>query len=109
VALSADGNRALIGGPGDDSGAGATWLYTRSENVWTQQGDKLVGGGALLPARQGTAVALAWSGSTAIIGGPSDLSGAAWVFEETVDLTATIRSLPGSPVRYVIRRSMSVR
>jgi hypothetical protein len=30
VALSADGNTALIGGPEDNNGVGAAWLFTRS-------------------------------------------------------------------------------
>src|ERR1035438_9043902 len=45
VALSADGNTALVGGP-YDNGAGAAWVWTRSVGVWTQQGPKLVGTGA---------------------------------------------------------------
>ena len=43
VALSADGNTALVGGPGDNKSAGAAWVYTRNGNVWTQQGSKVVG------------------------------------------------------------------
>ena len=46
VALSADGNTAVVGGPLDNSGAGAAWVFTRSGGVWTQQGNKLVGAGA---------------------------------------------------------------
>ncbi|MFI5142469.1 MAG: hypothetical protein ACHQHM_00410, partial [Thermoanaerobaculales bacterium] len=38
VAISADGNTAIVGGFGDDSTAGATWVYTRSGGVWSQQG-----------------------------------------------------------------------
>jgi hypothetical protein len=37
VALSGDGNTAIVGGPGDNSGAGAAWVFTRSGRVWTQQ------------------------------------------------------------------------
>jgi len=29
----------------DNSGVGATWIFTRSGGVWTQQGSKLVGTG----------------------------------------------------------------
>ena len=43
VALSADGNTAIVGGENDNSGTGAAWVYTRSNGVWTQQGGKLVG------------------------------------------------------------------
>src|SRR6516225_5127103 len=47
VSLSADGNTAIVGGPGDNSNIGAAWVFTRSGGVWTQQGDKLVGTGAV--------------------------------------------------------------
>jgi hypothetical protein len=82
VALSADGNTAIVGGPGDNSGDGAAWVFTRSGGVWSQQGPKLVGSGAVGAATQGYSVALSADGNTAIEGGYSDNSnaGAAWVF-----------------------------
>lgn len=82
VALSADGDTALVGGYGDDSNAGAIWVYTRSNGTWSQQGNKLVGTGATGAARQGTSVSLSANGNTALIGGNADDSsaGAAWVF-----------------------------
>jgi hypothetical protein len=82
VALSADGNTAIVGGLGDSSGIGAVWVFTRSGGVWTQQGSKLVGTGAVGTAQQGTSVALSADGNTVIVGGPYDNSndGAAWVF-----------------------------
>ena len=45
VALSGDGNTAILGGPGDNGGVGAAWVFTRSGGVWSQQGTKLVGPG----------------------------------------------------------------
>jgi hypothetical protein len=82
VALSADGNTAMVGGSGDNSASGAVWVYTRNGGLWTQQGSKLVGTGAVGQAAQGGAVALSGDGNTAIVGGPGDNSpiGAAWVF-----------------------------
>jgi FG-GAP-like repeat len=84
VALSADGNTALVGGHGDNNGAGAAWVFTRSGGVWSQQGSKLVGTGAgtSTGANQGWSVALSADGNTALVGGYSDSSfaGAAWVF-----------------------------
>src|SRR5690349_2549870 len=65
VALSADGNTALIGGPEDNDGAGAVWIFTRSNAVWTQQGGKLTGGGANGRAGFGLSVALSADGNTA--------------------------------------------
>jgi hypothetical protein len=82
VALSADGDTAMVGGPFDNGDVGAAWVYTRSGNVWTQQGGKLIGPGAAGPANQGYSVALSTDGNTAIIGGLGDNGdrGAAWVF-----------------------------
>jgi hypothetical protein len=82
VALSADGNTAIVGGNNDNSNAGAAWVFTRSGGVWSQQGAKLVGTGAVNPAFQGISVALSADGNTAIVGGNRDNGnvGAAWVF-----------------------------
>jgi hypothetical protein len=88
VALSADGNTAIVGGPSDNTNTGAVWVYTRSNGVWTQQGSKLVGTGAVGTAGQGQSVALSADGNTAIVGGISDNQdpnsgqavGAAWVY-----------------------------
>jgi antibiotic biosynthesis monooxygenase (ABM) superfamily enzyme len=82
VALSNDGNTAIVGGPFDTSNTGAAWVFTRSNGVWTQQGNKLVGSGAVGNARQGASVALSDDGNTAIVGGPFDNlnTGAAWVY-----------------------------
>jgi hypothetical protein len=85
--LSADGNTAIVGGFTDNSIAGAAWVFTRSAGVWTQQGAKLVGTGAVGAAEQGRSVALSTDGNTAIVGGPSDgnsSGGAAWVFTRSV-------------------------
>jgi FG-GAP-like repeat/FG-GAP repeat len=83
VALSADGNTALVGGYGDNNYVGAAWVYTRSAGTWTQQGDKLVGAGVAGKASQGYSVSLSADGNTALIGGYSEggsYTGAAWVF-----------------------------
>ena len=92
VALSADGNTAIVGGPGDNNSIGAAWIFTRSGGVWSQQGAKFTGAGAagagcaqpgvVGSAEQGYSVALSGDGNTAIVGGWADNSslGAAWVF-----------------------------
>jgi antibiotic biosynthesis monooxygenase (ABM) superfamily enzyme len=82
VALSGDGNTVIVGGPFDDRNSGAAWVYTRSDSVWSQQGNKLVGTGAVGSAKQGVSVALSNDGNTAIVGGAADndYTGAAWVF-----------------------------
>ena len=83
VAISADGNTALFGDKSDDGWTGAVWVWTRSGNVWTQQGPKLVGSGWTTRwAGQGSSVALSADGNTALVGGPvdNDSQGAAWVW-----------------------------
>ena len=82
VAVSADGNTAIVGGYGDTAFAGAAWVFTRSAGVWSQQESKLVGMGAVGVARFGKAVAIAGNGNTAIVGAPYDNfnAGAAWLY-----------------------------
>src|SRR5262249_14129924 len=92
VALSADGNTAIVGGWSDNGKTGAAWVFTRTRGVWTQQGKKLVSIDAVGSARQGMAVALSADGNTAIVGGRGNnawcrsapcgvgAAGAAWVF-----------------------------
>lgn len=85
VAISADGNTVIEGGYYDNTGHGAAWVFTRSAGVWSQQGSKLVGTGAIGAEAQGTAVALSADGNTALIGGDADSSrlGAVWVYTRT--------------------------
>jgi hypothetical protein len=97
VALSGDGNTAVVGGLGDNGGVGAAWVFIRSGGLWTQQ-VKLVGSGAVGPANQGYRVALSGDGNTAIVGGPNDASGvgAAWVFIRSGGLWTEQIKLVGS-------------
>ncbi|HUK13835.1 MAG TPA: PKD domain-containing protein, partial [Thermoanaerobaculaceae bacterium] len=87
VAISGDGNTAIVGGPGDNKGVGAVWVFVRSGGTWIQQGNKLSGGGASGHASFGWSVALSADGDEAIVGGPGDNNniGAAWVFTRTAD------------------------
>ncbi|MBF8247757.1 MAG: Cadherin-like beta sandwich domain protein, partial [Bacteroidetes bacterium] len=82
VSLSSDGNTAIVGGFSDNTSAGAAWVFIRSGGVWSQQGSKLVGTGAVGGAQQGYSVSISSDGNTAIVGGNADnsLKGAAWVF-----------------------------
>jgi hypothetical protein len=83
VALSEDGNTALVGARSDNAEVGAAWVFTRSGETWSQQGEKLTGSGESVFSDFGSSVALSASGDTALIGGPEDNleTGAAWVFE----------------------------
>jgi hypothetical protein len=82
VAVSADGNTAVVGGYGDNGAVGAAWVYTRSGGVWSQQGTKLVGSGTVGTALQGISVGVSADGNTAVVGGQADNgnAGAVWVF-----------------------------
>jgi hypothetical protein len=99
VALSADGNTAIEGGPLDNSQAGAVWVFSRSGGgVWTQQGPKLFGSGAVGLAAQGNSVALSADGTTALVGGLNDNShaGAAWVFTAPAHAAGSFTAIPKS-------------
>ena len=82
VALSSDGNTAIMGAPGDNTGTGTALVFTRAGGTWVQQGNKLTPGGATSNANFGSSVALSADGNTAIIGGSGDsnYTGAVWVF-----------------------------
>jgi hypothetical protein len=93
VAVSADGSTALIGGPGDNSGSGAAWLFSlggtpaqltelKEGTCTTTAGCTAVGGESGSTSSFGTSVALSSDATTALIGGQGDngLTGAAWVF-----------------------------
>jgi hypothetical protein len=79
VALSADGNTALVGDYYDNNGTGAVWVFSRSNGAWSQQGTKLV---VAESASLGLWIALSADGNTALFGGSSvnNSTGAAWVF-----------------------------
>ena len=82
VALSADGDTALLGGAADNKDRGAAWVFVRHRGVWTQQGEKLTAGGETGAGAFGLCVGLSASGGIALIGGWTDSGsvGAAWVF-----------------------------
>jgi len=61
VALSANGNAAVVGGPSDNRTTGAAWVFTRSGGAWTQQGNNLIGSGAV--GKSAPSVALSADGS----------------------------------------------
>jgi hypothetical protein len=85
VSISAAGNVAVVGGPSDNSSAGAVWVWRRDDFVWVPFGPQLVGTGAAGSAQQGKSVALSGDGYTIVVGGPADGSeaGAAWVYSST--------------------------
>ncbi|MCA6516339.1 MAG: IPT/TIG domain-containing protein, partial [Chitinophagaceae bacterium] len=111
VSISADGNTAIVGGSSDNRGVGAVWVYTRSGGVWTQQGNKLVGTGAVGPSEQGYSVSISADGNTAIVGGYFDntSNGAAWVFTRSGGVwTQQGNKLVGTGAAGVARQGWSV-
>jgi hypothetical protein len=82
VALSADGNTAVVGADDDNNEMGAIWVFTRSGGNWTQQGNKLVGSNGVEIVYQGSSASISADGNTVIEGGPNDSVGigASWVF-----------------------------
>ena len=82
VALSGNGETALIGGPTDNSALGAVWFYARSGAEWISQDGKLTATSEAGAAEFGRSVSLSDAGGTALIGGPEDGGdlGAAWIF-----------------------------
>ncbi len=92
VALSGDGNTALIGADINDSNHdgnqdGGAWVFTRSGSTWSQQGPILVATGEDPGGHFGSSAALSTDGNTALIGAASDDSfiGAAYVFTRTAN------------------------
>lgn len=84
VALSADGNTALIGGANDNSLYGAAWVFTRNGATWSQQGGKITPsteGSTMKTASFGLAASLTADGKTALIAGPDGSE--AWIFTLT--------------------------
>jgi hypothetical protein len=98
LALSADGDIALIGSPDEYRvingkgvyGAGAVYPFARTGSTWAPQGPPLTGSEEVYPEQYavingsafGDSIALSADGSTAVIGGPQDngYSGAVWTF-----------------------------
>ena len=65
VALSADGNTAVVGGDSDDGGRGAAWVFTRSNGVWSQQQELTTSD---VVSAFGISVGLSADGNTAVVG-----------------------------------------
>jgi hypothetical protein len=85
VALSGNGEVALVGAPNDEHYLGAAWVFARSGSKWTEQGPKLTDDGESPEGRFGYSVALSEDGATALVGAPrvEDDRGAAWVFAQS--------------------------
>jgi hypothetical protein len=83
VALSADGDTAIVGEPLSESTRGAAWAFARSPSGFAPFGAALTGLGP--GSYLGRAVALSGDGATALLGAPGAAGavGAALAFERT--------------------------
>ena len=74
MAISSDGNTAIVGGPGDSTEIGAAFAFTRSDNTWTEFGTHMVFGHDAA-GHQGSALAIQANGASAMVGASGDLNG----------------------------------
>jgi hypothetical protein len=81
VGLSANGRRAVVGGPDDANKKGAVWTFNLSGTRWSQ-GSKLTGKDESGKGRFGAAVSMAYEGDAFVVGAPDDANeqGAVWVY-----------------------------
>ena len=95
VAVSADGETALVGGVDDNGDAGAAWTYTNSGGVWSEQQKLAAPSDEADPLGLGvdfgSAGALSSDATTAVVAGRLDSTdtGAVWPFVHA--------DLPGGP------------
>jgi hypothetical protein len=97
TSLSADGNYLVVGGNGDNSNVGATWLFTRSDTTWNQYGSKTTETGSVGASHIGGCVSISkYSPFYMVAGGYWDNNyiGAAWPYALTPTQQPT-----GSPSR----------
>jgi hypothetical protein len=96
VALSADGDVALVGGRAD-GGVGAALVFARSGGSWTNV-NKLITAGAV--GNSAPSVALSADGNVVMVGGANDNGGigAAWVFTRVDAHWTQVQKLVGTGV-----------
>ena len=99
VALSADGDVALVGSSGGDQSQAGAWVFSNNDGVWTQQGPKL---SVSNPAAYGQSVALSADGMTALISDWSNSTGGVgWLFEfDGANWKQQGQALAGDPKRF---------
>ena len=85
VALSGNGQTAVVGGSNDNQAAGAVWVFVRSGTTWREESSKLTASGESKFGFFGCSVALSSDGDTLLVGACSNSAnqGAAWLFTRT--------------------------
>lgn len=83
VSLNAKGNVLAVGGIGDNTLTGATWIFTNCSGIWCQK-TKLIGDNNTNNLEQGYSSALNYTGNILVVGGPfhpgATGNGGTWVF-----------------------------
>ena len=99
IALSGDGNYAVVG----DSKDNAVWVFTRTKDAagvpaWAQQGPPIGTTGASGNSGFGASIAISQDSYTMIVGGPTDANnvGAAWVFTRQGGTWTQVQKLTGT-------------
>ena len=115
VALSADGNTALVGGPYDNNALGAVWVFIRTGTTWSQQGGKLFIDECWGGTEQGGSVALSADGNIAIVGQYYAVGGSALGVVGVYTRTDTVWSLQppeligtGDPIQSIQGKSVAL-
>jgi Bacterial Ig-like domain (group 3)/FG-GAP repeat len=80
VAISDDGDTAVVGAPNRNSFKGGAYVFTRSGQTWSQEGSALTVSGAHMLDSLGATIALSGDGTTALLGAPSRNSYAGGVY-----------------------------
>jgi hypothetical protein len=81
LAISGDGTTIALGAPYDQlNSTGCTFIFTKVNNVWTQQGSKIVPPIFGANAYSGRSVALSSNGNTLAIGTPGQNNGNTYIY-----------------------------
>ncbi len=83
VALSGDGNTAIVGSPTSNGLNGGAWVFTRSGETWSRDPHELTGTNETGAGHFGKDVALSADGTIALVSAPADNKGrgAVWSFQ----------------------------
>lgn len=72
IALTGNGNEAVIGAPADDNKRGAAWFFGRKDDIWRPIGREIIPSGEIGAGEFGYAVAISANGAKALISGIED-------------------------------------
>jgi IPT/TIG domain/FG-GAP repeat len=103
LALSGDGDLALIGAGRDNDTAGAAWFFAKSGSTWKQQGSKLTSGDKNAKYF-GWDLALSANGKVALIGAPARF-GDTFLFARTTSRWVRRQKLSYAGARVALSRS----